>query len=404
MGVRLKKLNKAKELSFLIMVVLFWFAQYVYIPFQTTYLTSFNITSNFVGAIIGAYGISQLVFRLPVGVLADKIGIHKPFIIIGCFASGGASLVRIFLPSGNGFLFGNLLSGFASAMWISFMVFYTQSFIKEEQQAATCRIVLFNNAGILIGFITSTLIYELVGMRVICILSFLSGMVAGILGLQIKEEKTDFPRVPLKSLLKVCRGKRILVFSLIALIQQGIQLTTTMSFTSTILKELGATSISVGVASIIYMISSVCFSGFASTKCCRKKGPNFWIPIVLISVTIYCILVPRLSAIPLILLLQILPGLSTGILFSYATSEAMKEVPQNKKSTAMGFYQAFYALGMTFFPILTGEMVERYDMQTGYLMLALIAVLGCILSIIYYILAGRFSMQDNRQKNCIPHE
>lgn len=392
----MKKFNKAEELRFLIMVSLFWFAQYVYMPFQTTYLISWNVTSNFIGIIIGAYGVSQLLLRMPVGVMADTVGIHKPFIVVGCFASGGASLVRIFLTSGNGFLIANLLSGLASATWISFMVFYTQSFIKGEQQAATCRIVLFNNAGILLGFITSTLLYELVGMRFICILSLLSGIISGTLGLQIKEEKKYTSRVPLKSLLYVCTSKRIIVFSLIALIQQGIQLTTTMSFTSSILKDLGATSISVGFASILYMISAVCFSGFASSKYCRKKGPSFWIPIVLICVTIYCILVPRLSTIPMILLLQILPGLSTGILFSYATSEAMKEVPQNKKSTAMGFYQAFYALGMTFFPILTGDMVERFDMKTGYTMLALIALFGCILSIIYYKFGIKTKLQDNR--------
>ncbi len=401
----MNKFNKAEELRFLIMVALFWFAQYVYIPFQTTYLTSWNVTSNFIGIIIGAYGISQLVLRLPVGLLADTVGIHKPFIIIGCFAAGGASLVRIFLPSGNGFLIANLLSGLASAMWISFMVFYTQSFLKEEeQQAATCRIVLFNNAGILLGFITSTLLYEIVGMRIICVLSLISGILAGIIGLRIKEEKKYTNRVSLKSLLQVCTSKRMIVFSLIALIQQGIQLTTTMSFTAQILKDLGATSVYVGFASILYMLSAVVFSGVASSKYCRKRGPSFFIPVVLISVAIYCILVPRLSAIPMILIFQILPGLSTGILFSYATSEAMKDIPQNKKSTAMGFYQAFYALGMTFFPILTGDIAERFDMKMGYLVLAVIAIFGCILSIVYYKYGNQSSRQGMEQRNCIPHE
>lgn len=399
----MKILNKSQELRFLTMVALFWFAQYVYIPYQTTYLTSWKVTSNFIGIVIGSYGISQLLLRLPVGILADTVGVHKPFILLGCFASGIASLLRIFLPGGIGFLIANLLSGLASSMWISFMVFYTESFPKEEeQQAATCRIVLFNNAGILIGFITSTLIYENVGMKIICILSLSAGVLAGVLGIHLNEKKGPHVKIPVTSLLMVCKNKRILIFSLIALIQQGIQLTTTMSFTTQILKDLGATTAMVGFASILYMISAVCFSGFASSRLCRKKGPRFWIPIILLSVALYCILVPRVDSILLIFILQILPGLSTGILFSYATAEAMREVVQDKKSTAMGFYQAFYALGMTIFPILTGKMADRFDMKAGYLMLAVIALLGSMLILIYYMF-DKNTVGDMR-RNCTPHE
>ena len=47
---------------------------------------------------------------------------------------------------------------------------------------------------------------------------------------------------------------------------------------------------------------------------------------------------------------QVLPGMATGILFSYATSEAMQGVPGEQRSTAMGFFQAVYAVGMTTFP------------------------------------------------------
>ncbi|BCJ96700.1 MFS transporter [Anaerocolumna cellulosilytica] len=380
----MKKTAKYQEATFLSMVVLFWFAQYVYIPYQTMFLAACGVTSSFAGIIVGAYGISQLILRLPVGLLADTAGLHKPFILLGCLASGAASLLRIFTPGGTGFLIANLFSGLASSMWISFMVFYTEGYPKEEQQAATSRIILFNNAGILLGFIASTVLYDRTGMQFICILSLLAGIIACLLGLSLQEEKEVIKHIPLKQLLGVCTKKRIWMFSLIALIQQGIQLTTTMSFTSQILKDLGATGAIVGMASIVYMISAVSFSGFASSKFCTKIGPKFWIPAVLLIVAVYCILVPRVNSIPLIFLLQILPGMSTGILFSYVTSEAMIDIPVQNKSTAMGFYQAFYALGMTFFPIFTGEAAVRYSMKTGYLILAVIAVLGGVAVSIFY--------------------
>lgn len=367
------------------MVSLFWFAQYVYMPYQTMFLTAHGITSNFIGVIIGAYGVSQLLLRFPVGLMADSVGRHKLFIVIGALSSGLASLIRIFFPNGIGFLIANLFSGLASSMWISFMVYYTNCYLDNQQQTATSRIILFNNFGILLGFITSALLYDRLGMKLICTLSFLAGLFAFCLGFMLKEPQEKHERVSVKELIKVCINSRIWVFAFIALIQQGIQLSTTMSFTSQILKDLGATGAIIGLASIVYMISAVGFSGFASSKQCIKRGPKFWIPFVLIIITLYCILVPSVNSIPLIFILQILPGMSTGILFSFATSEAMKEVPKKKKSTAMGLYQAFYALGMTLFPILTGGVASRFNMQTAYFVLAGIAALGYIFVIYFYI-------------------
>ena len=70
------KLNKQKILF--IAVIFFWFAQYVYIPYQTPYLTMIQTSTSFIGIIIGTYGISQMVLRLPVGLLADYKKGNRP--------------------------------------------------------------------------------------------------------------------------------------------------------------------------------------------------------------------------------------------------------------------------------------------------------------------------------------
>lgn len=337
----MKQKVNTQNMILLAIVALFWFAQYVYIPYQTTYLTAAGAAGNVVGIVVGAYGISQLVLRLPAGVCADRLGRHKPFIMTGAAAAGAASLFRVFLCDERGFMAGNLLSGLASAMWISFMVFYTGKFGKEDQQRATSRIVLFNNLGMLLGFIASTLCYSRIGMRNLCLFSVAAGAAAFCLALLLKEEKRNVSQsgATVPQLLQVCRGRRILVFSLIALIQQGIQLTTAMSFTSQILKDCGASDSLVGISSIIYMVSAVCFSAMASSKLCEKHGPKFWIPAVLAVLAVYCILVPASGSIPVILALQVLPGMATGILFSYATSEAMKGVPEEKDPQPWDFFR-----------------------------------------------------------------
>lgn len=375
---------------FMLIVVLFWFAQYVYIPYQTTFLTAIGVSSNFAGLVIGAYGLSQMLLRLPVGIKADTSGRHKRFILAGALFSGIASLFRVFFPGGGGYLTANLFSGLASSMWISFMVYYSNQFPPDQQHLATSRIIMYNNLGMLLGFITSTLFYEPFGMTAICSMSAGAGGLAFLLAFFLKEPESPRGAIPVRQLLSVCGGRRICIFSFLALIQQGIQLSTTMSFTAQILKQEGAGSILVGLSTIIYMLSAVFFSKLSSAKCGLKHGPRIWIPAVFMLVGCYCILVPYVHSIPLIFLLQLLPGMSTGILFCNLTSEAMKGIDPSKKSTAMGFYQAFYALGMTLFPGFTGAIVSASTIGIAYLVLAGIAVVGCGIAVWFYKRADGF--------------
>lgn len=379
-----RKISLGEEIIFFIIVTLFWFAQYIYIPYQTTYLIDLGVTNSFVGMIMGAYGVSQMLLRFPVGILADYNNSHKKFIISGCLASGMASFFRIIWCTGKGFLFANLFSGFASAMWISFMVFYIQHFDIQEQQKATGKIIMFNNIGMLTAFIFSMICYPLIKMKGICILSCFSGILAFFLAFFVKESTDKKISKKINNLIVICKGKKILLFSFLALIQQGIQLTTAMSFTNQILKIKGGSDILVGFSSIIYMSAAVLFSALSVSKFCRKKGAKFWIPFIFLVITVYNILIPIINNVYIILVLQFLPGISTGILFSYIISEAMSEIPRDKKSTAMGFFQAIFAAGMTIFPIVTGKIVGLFNMKIGYFFLAGVALLGSFISYNYY--------------------
>ncbi|WP_313466784.1 MFS transporter [Carnobacterium sp.] len=378
---------KKKQTSLLLtIIVLFWFAQYVYIPYQTPYLNSIHLTSNAVGIVIGAYGISQMILRLPIGVLADKNGKHTLLIFIGALSSGVASLFRIFLSNGIGFFIGNLFSGLASAMWISFMILFMSYYSDDKQQKATGKLIFANNLGMLGGFVVSTFLYDRVGMTVICLLSVIAGILGAFLSLFLKRTTVEIrPSRSTKDLLSVCKNNKLILFSLLALIQQGIQMSTTMSFTTQIVRDLGASNLVVGLTSIVYMLSAV-LSAIISSK------PNFYkrftfdqsIPTVFLLLFLYCLFVPITNSVFMIFLLQILPGLSTGILFSSLTTEAMTEVPDEKKSTAMGFFQAVYAIGMSAFPLISGYINTHYSTQAAFLFLGCTSIVGVAASKWYY--------------------
>lgn len=374
-------------------VTLFWYAQYVYIPCQTPYLTAQSVSTTFVGIIVGAYGVSQMLARLPVGVMADTVNKHKYFIICGVIASGAGSLWRIVFPGRTGFLIANLFSGFASAMWISFMVLYCSYFDSGHQQVGTSRMVMYNNVGMLIAFLVSTLFYDSFGMKFLCGTSCVAGGIGALLAAMLektaaaaenRKETGSEHRPSVGQLLSVCKGKRLIAFACLMLLQQGIQMSTVMSFTTQLMKDSGAAAAFIGFASVVYMLSSVIMSMAASSKICTGPGGRFWIPAVFLVVALYCLLAPLTSALWAFLILQILPGISSGILVSFLISEAMAGVPLEKKSTAMGFFQAVYAVGMTGIPIVMGRIADCFSMFAGFAVLAGLAVAGAAAATLLY--------------------
>ena len=364
------KLNYQKNLL-LIIVVLFWFAQYVYVPFQTPYLSTMQVSSSMIGIIIGIYGFSQMVLRMPIGIMADKNGRHKIFII---------------LEPQTGFLVGNILSGFASAMWISFMVLYASYFTCENLQRAMGLIMAANNIGVLGGFVLSTLSYNHLGMNFLCLLSICSGVPAILLSFGIKEQKTKTVKIVPKTsdLIKVYADKRLIFFSILALVQQGILMATCMSFTTQIAHEINASAFQIGLLSIVYIIVAVLASYFSASNFARRLGSSLWIPFILFVLAIYCFAVPNIFSPNLLIAIQILAGLSTGIVFSFCTSEAMKNVPIEKRSTAMGYYQAIYAVGMTIVPMIAGNIAEIYNLNIAFYLEGIIAVIATVASMIYF--------------------
>lgn len=378
-------IKKQEQKILLIIVALFWFAQYVYIPYQTPYLAAINVSTSFIGVIVGSYGISQLALRLPVGILADLRPNHRLFISLGTLCAGVASLFRIFFQSGTGFLLGNVFSGFASATWISFMVYYLSLHDNQMQTAATGKIIMTNNIGMLIGFITSSLLYNHIGMTNICLLSVLGGFSGFVISLKLKKTDTNIEiAVNVKELLAVGKQPKLILFSFLALIQQGIQMSTTMSFTNQLLKEQGATDFQVGLSSITYMLSAVIFSRIGSgisLNYQRRKWLTFSSFGLL---ALYCFTVPLANALLVFYLLQLIPGVGTGILFSLLTSEAMEGIELNKKSSAMGFFQAIYAIGMTLFPVIVGAINNAMNLKIAYRVLAGTSLVGGVVVLVYY--------------------
>lgn len=366
-----------------IIMILYWFSLYTYIPFQVPYLYALNVTPSIVGIILGLYGASQMILRFPFGIISDYFGKYKIFIVLGSLLSAVSCIIKIVYPSANGFLVGNILTGVAASTWLMYMVLYYSYFDKSKEHMAASKCLVANVIGMFLGFLFATIFYQKFGMNLMLIAAALAAFAATILALFLKEEKRE-KKNNIKDLILVIKNKRLLFFSVLSIIEQGIHMAASVSFTLNRIKELGGASYLVGIASLLNMFFAIVSAYIASTSFASKRGSKFYVPFSFVLLGLYCVAVILTKNIFVIVASQILSGLSIGMLASYLTSEALIEIDRDKKSSAMGFYQTAYSIGIFVYPIITGKIVEMYSIEIAYIFLTASALVCAFIALLYY--------------------
>lgn len=366
-----------------IIMILYWFSLYTYIPFQVPYLYALNLTPSIVGIILGLYGASQMILRFPFGIISDYFGKYKIFIVLGSLLSAVSCIIKIVYPSANGFLVGNILTGVAASTWLMYMVLYYSYFDRSKEHMAASKCLVANVIGMFLGFLFATIFYQKFGMNLMLIAAALAAFAATILALFLKEEKRE-KKNNIKDLILVIKNKRLLFFSVLSIIEQGIHMAASVSFTLNRIKELGGASYLVGIASLLNMFFAIVSAYIASTSFASKIGSKFYVPFSFVLLGLYCVAVILTKNIFVIVASQILSGLSIGMLASYLTSEALIEINRDKKSSAMGFYQTAYSIGIFIYPIITGKIVEMYSIEMAYIFLTASAVICAFIALLYY--------------------
>jgi len=178
-----------------VVTVAFWFAQYAYTPFVNPQLIVFGVTASFMGFVGGAYGFTQFVLRIPVGITADKWQ-KKFFISAGALCAGLAALCMLVFHNPFGFLLGRALGGVAASSWVPCTVLYTSYHKPEHATRSIAMINLASQAGRLVSFLSAGLAVASFGPEFAFLLSAIGGFLAFGLSLFIREDKAATTRKP----------------------------------------------------------------------------------------------------------------------------------------------------------------------------------------------------------------
>lgn len=370
----------------LLVIGLFWFTQYVYVPYTTPFLLAQKVSADFVGLVVGFYGAVPFFTRIFVGIFSDLIGKFKPMILLGCATAALASVIRLYRPDGMGFLIANIISGFSSSMWMCFILFHTKSLTQANLQRGMGYVMAACNGGILCGFLASATLYQHFGMFLMCVLSVSAGTMALLLAFTLREPSEQrFNPPKLTELLVVARNKRLWFFAVIGLIQQGILMGTAMSFSNAVATGLGAMPWQIGLMTMTMTGSYVASCYLSSTTLAIRIGPGILMTLTQLFMALYCVLMVTFDNIYQLIVTQVLMGSTGGLVFSWCSAEALSQIESFRRSTALGIFQSVFAIGMTGVPIVAGYLFNHTgNLTASFYFQAALALGGAAATACYY--------------------
>ena len=355
------------------MVLLFWTSMYSYQPQLSVYTGTLGAGIAMTGVILGSYGFTQMLVRLPLGILSDMLKKRKLFVLLGNVFAVLSALGLYLARTPAALLVFRCISGIAASVWVVMTVMFSGYFPKEKSAEALSRLMIFNKLGCLSGMVLGGVLADAFSVKASFLLGICTGLFALLLGLRLKEpDMAGVLPLNLRDLPSMLKNPRLLIFSIMALLIQVMEQGTTLGFVPKYAAELGADASALGILSGASIFGGMCASLMISGWLLKRFSAGRIAVTGCIIFTVTAVLLPVLAkTVPLIILFQFLAGLGNSLCFVLLNGLAIRDFEGSRRGAAMGIFQAVYALGMFLGPLMTGFLADHFSISAS------ISLTGC---------------------------
>lgn len=361
-------------------MVFFWASEYCHAPYFAPYLDSLGFPATLIGFMIGVYGFTQIFARIPIGMITDAFSCYKKTILFGTLATTLSSFFLMFATSFVSIIICRILAGLAASTWLAFSVLYNTYYKDDESVRAMTNVNAFSNGGKLLAFFLGILTASFWGYKVPLLCSFLTGVVSVIAVVLLKPIKIKRERFSFIHAIEVIKTPQVIFCSVLAIMMQFYMQGTVFSFTSSRAQALGASSFLIGVISLSFTLIQVIIAPYVGKKLLVKneKGKSLFIGFSLLAIA--AIIIAFINTPIIYILANLIAGFGNLIINGLLMAMVVSCVCEEKRSTAMGTYQAIYGIGMSLGPALIGKLVSLYSFEVAYFVAFLLMAITAIFS------------------------
>jgi predicted MFS family arabinose efflux permease len=358
----------------------YWGGVYVYMPILSPYAKKIAGSLQAVGLVMGAYGLSQLILRVPLGLWSDRLRRRKPFIVLGFLFDGLACLGLLFSESTPALFLSVLSAGVASSMWVAFTVLFS-SFFPLSQVGQSMSLILFSmRLSQVFANYSGGAIAEAWGWTAPFYVGLGIAAVGLVLTFWIPERRPEKRSGrSLKTLLGLGRNPRLLTISAFAMLMQFTVFAIIYGFGPIFAQQLGATKADLGIL-LLCFLSLNTLTTLLSGSLSRRVGERKIISAAFLVAGVSILAMPFFARLEFLYALLAINGFGVGFIFPLLMGLAIKPMPLDQQGTAMGFFQSIYAVGMFLGPVVSGWVGEHAGLSSVFLLNGALCLLASFLT------------------------
>lgn len=374
---------RSRKVLFGVTTGLFWFSLYVYVALLGPHVEAAGASHAQVGAVVGSYGLAQMLLRIPLGLLSDHLRHRRAFITLGFALSAGSALLFLLGGSVSVLFAARTLAGCAAATWVHFTVLFASYHRPEDFTRAMGILNAANLAGQTTALMLGGLVSGVAGMGPVFLIALGAGLLGVLLSrLLVERRDPDGPGLDPTHLPALLRSRILLAATGMAVFQQLLSFSTQFGFVPVFARDrLAATDAQLGtLASVTSLATALGSLAIGTLLLPRIRGREMAANVTTLLVSSLCVaLIPLGGSWALLLVLQVLGGFARGMTFTLSMGLAVGTASPSLRATAMGIYQSLYGLGMLFGPVLSGALSDRWGLSVAFPVVALVAAAGGLL-------------------------
>lgn len=370
---------------FIVVSFLLWFPHFIYVPILSPYMETLSGKYTFIGVVLSSYGLMQVLFRLPIGMISDLLKMRKPFVIFGMLASASSCLLFLLTDSLGWILIARALAGIAAASWVAFSVLYPSYFAPNEVHRAMGSISFIVVLAQFLGMAFSGYIVDEWGWKAPFWIGASFSVLGAILSGFIFENKEESKRQPIKikELMSVMKEPSLIKVSLLSIIAHSIIFSTMFGFTSNYAMGIGFDASEITYSVFAFMIPHAGATLFMGRVFVPLIGEWKSLKMAFFMASLFTLLIPFVQTKGLFLLIQIFSGFSLGLIFPLLLGMSIERVESEKRATAMGVYQAIYAFGIFGGPFFAGILNSLLGIKAGFYFVGTLGMIATVLVIVW---------------------
>jgi predicted MFS family arabinose efflux permease len=294
------------------------------------------------------------------------------------------------------------LAGISAATWVAFTVLYPSYFADHEVHRAMGSISFIVVLAQFLGMSFSGYIVSEWGWKAPFWIAVCFSILGVILSCFIFEQKEGIERKPLKikDLALVVKEPSLLKVALLSILAHSIIFSTMFGFTSNYALNIGFDASELTFIVFAFMIPHAIATLFMGRVLVPLLGEWKALKMAFFLASVFTLIIPLVQNKVVFLAVQACSGFSLGLIFPLLLGLAIEKITPEKRATAMGAYQAIYAIGIFAGPFFAGIFNSMMGIQAGFYFVGILGLLATFLIVIWsrgrLVLAAEKTVEKNK--------